>query len=479
MNLSFAWTRQTRRRAGKPAGLVVAISAGLVVGLPGPAVAEPTPGPQASDVNAARALAACDPSGTTGTDSALAAELNGKLKAKMRGYMSAYRVSCARMVVKAVRDRGLHSRAAVIAITTTIVESSIDNISEELDHDSLGLFQQRASWGTRAQRLDPIWATNAFLNKMLSKYPNNAWRTAPIGEICQAVQVSAYPDRYQPQAGDAQIIVDTLWGGVSATDFSGDGKADVLARNATTKDLHLYRGNGSGGFQSGTGENIGNNWSAFDVLFSPGDFNGDGKADILARNATTKDLHLYRGNGSGGFQSGTGENIGNNWSAFDVVFSPGDFNGDGKADVVARNATTKDLHLYRGNGSGGFQSGTGENIGNNWSAFDKVFSAGDFNGDGKADILARNATTKDLHLYRGNGSGGFQGGTGENIGNNWSAFDLIFSPGDFNGDGKADVVARNATTKDLHLYRGNGSGGFQSGTGENIGNNWSAFDAIF
>ncbi|MCA2191038.1 VCBS repeat-containing protein, partial [Nonomuraea cavernae] len=90
-------------------------------------------------------------------------------------------------------------------------------------------------------------------------------------------------------------------------DFSGDGKADVIARNATTKDLHLYRGNGSGGFQSGTGEAFGHNWSAFDTIFSPGDFTGDGKADIIARNTTTKDLHLYRGNGTGSFQSGTGE----------------------------------------------------------------------------------------------------------------------------------------------------------------------------
>ncbi|MEO3808497.1 VCBS repeat-containing protein [Sphaerisporangium sp. B11E5] len=435
--------------------------------------------PKASDVNAARAVAPCDPAGPTGTDAALATELNGKLGAKMRGYMSAYRVSCARMVIKAVRDRGLHPRAAVIAITTTIVESSIDNISVELDHDSLGLFQQRASWGTREQRLNPTWATNAFLNKMQSKYPNGSWRTAPIGEVCQAVQVSAYPDRYQPQAGDAQIIVDTISAGLSRADFSGDGHPDVLARNATTKDLHLYRGNGSGGFQSGTGENISNNWSGFDTIFSPGDFNGDGKADILARNATTKDLHLYRGNGSGGFAGGTGENISNNWSGFDTIFSPGDFNGDGKADVLARNATTKDLHLYRGNGSGGFAGGTGENISNNWSGFDTIFSPGDFNGDGKADVLARNATTKDLHLYRGNGSGGFASGTGENISNNWSGFDTIFSPGDFNGDGKADILARNATTKDLHLYRGNGSGGFASGTGENISNNWSAFDVIF
>ena len=100
------------------------------------------------------------------------------------------------MVVAAVRARGLASRAAVIAITTVIVETHLQNISVEVDHDSLGLFQQRASWGTRQQRLDPTWATNAFLNRMLSLYPNNSWMTAPIGEVCQAVQVSAFPSRW-------------------------------------------------------------------------------------------------------------------------------------------------------------------------------------------------------------------------------------------------------------------------------------------
>ncbi|MET9067455.1 FG-GAP repeat domain-containing protein, partial [Streptosporangium sandarakinum] len=245
---------------------------GLWTAVASPAMAEPAPRPAtASEVAAAYQLAACDPSGTTSTDAALATQLNSTLKAKMRGYMSAYRVSCARMVIKAVHDRRLDPRAAVIAITTTIVETSIQNISEAVDHDSLGLFQQRASWGTAAQRLNPTWATNAFLDKMIREYPNNSWKTAPIGEVCQAVQVSAYPDRYQEQAADAQIIVNTILPhvrGISEHDFSGDGKADVIARNAATKNLHLYLGNGAGGFQTGTGDIIGTNWSAFDTIFS-------------------------------------------------------------------------------------------------------------------------------------------------------------------------------------------------------------------
>ncbi|WP_344923571.1 hypothetical protein, partial [Streptosporangium oxazolinicum] len=217
-----------------------------VFGLSGtayPATAEPVPPtpPAASDVDAAYQLAACDSNGTTATDAALATQLNSTLGAKMRGYMSAYRVSCARMVIKAVRDRGLDARAAVIAIATVIVETSIQNISEEVDHDSLGLFQQRASWGSASQRLNPTWATNAFLDKMLRVYPNDSWKTKPVGEVAQGVQVSAFPDRYQVQAADAQIIVNTILphisapaGKVSVYGVQPDGRLTYAAIDAAT-----------------------------------------------------------------------------------------------------------------------------------------------------------------------------------------------------------------------------------------------------
>src|SRR3954465_4718759 len=138
---------------------------------------------------------------------AVAERVGPKLHGVLRGALTGERVCCANQVVKAVQARGLPRRAAVIAVTTTIVESTILNVSQELDHDSLGLFQQRASWGSRAQRLDPKWATNAFLDAMLRAYPNGSWLTAPIGEVCQKVQVSAHPERYQLQAADAATIV--------------------------------------------------------------------------------------------------------------------------------------------------------------------------------------------------------------------------------------------------------------------------------
>lgn len=193
----------------------------------------------------ARMLAAyptvpCVSGGPTAADAAAATRLNGVLTGALQGAMTAYRVSCARAVVNAVQRRGLDERAVVIAITTTIVESTIMNISEKIDHSSLGLFQQIDSWGSETDRLNPTWATNAFLDAMEDFYPNGSWRTAPIGDVCQRVQRSAYPDRYRYQVADAQRIVDELGGPATATvsvyGVLSDGRLTYSTINPQTGD---------------------------------------------------------------------------------------------------------------------------------------------------------------------------------------------------------------------------------------------------
>ena len=176
----------------------------------------------------------------TAADSAAASKLNGVLTQGLKNSMTAYRVSCARAVIDAVQKRGLDERAAVIAITTTIVESTILNISEKVDHSSLGLFQQLDSWGTAAQRLNPSWTTNKFLDVMEDFYPNGSWRTADIGDVCQKVQRSGFPDRYGKETLDAQRIVDELSGPgavtVSIYGALSDGRLTYSTINSQTGD---------------------------------------------------------------------------------------------------------------------------------------------------------------------------------------------------------------------------------------------------
>src|SRR6185503_19041389 len=160
------------------------------------------------------AYADCVAGGATAADTALANQLRPQMNGPRLGRaIDGYNVSCARIIVDTTRGRGLPSRGAVIAVTTAITESSLHNYTQAADHDSLGLFQQRPSqgWGTPAQITSPTYATNAFLNAMLQRFPNNSWMTGDIGAICQRVQVSAFPEAYSHEVHDAQLLVDALW----------------------------------------------------------------------------------------------------------------------------------------------------------------------------------------------------------------------------------------------------------------------------
>ena len=167
-------------------------------------------------------------------------------------------------------------------------------------------------------------------------------------------------------------------------DWNGDGNGDVLAV-ASDGRLLLYAGNGAGGFAApGTG--IGTGWGSFTRLLWPGDFSGDGRADVLAV-APDGRLLLYRGNGSGGFTAPYPQ-IGAGWAGFTAVLPAGDFSGDGKPDLLARRPDGV-LLLYRGNGAGGWVTGKGEPVGSGWQSFTAVLPGGDFSGDGRPDVLAR------------------------------------------------------------------------------------------
>jgi peptidoglycan/xylan/chitin deacetylase (PgdA/CDA1 family) len=113
-------------------------------------------------------------------------------------------------------------------------------------------------------------------------------------------------------------------------------------------------------------------------------------------------------------------------------------------------------------GSGRVTAPTTAGVGNDW------------NGDGAADLVAREHATGYLWLYPGNGRGGFL--TRTQIGRGWQAMDAIVGAGDFNGDGKPDLIAREHATGYLWLYPGNGRGGFLTRT--QIGRGWQAMDAL-
>src|SRR5450631_4591655 len=106
--------------------------------------------------------------------------------------------------------RGLPARAATIANATAIVESKLVNLKFG-DRDSLGLFQQRPSqgWGTQAQILDPVHATNAFYDALVKI---NGYQSMAITQVAQQVQRSGFPQAYADHEEEGRILASTLAG---------------------------------------------------------------------------------------------------------------------------------------------------------------------------------------------------------------------------------------------------------------------------
>lgn len=120
----------------------------------------------------------------------------------------------ARTITAIVNKRGLPHRAAVIAISTVIVESNLQD-PHGGDRDSLGLFQQRPSmgWGSPEQVTNLTYATNKFLDHLVAipGWDNPDPRYA--GVMQQRVQRSAFPLRYAPKEPVAAALADQFWTG--------------------------------------------------------------------------------------------------------------------------------------------------------------------------------------------------------------------------------------------------------------------------
>jgi hypothetical protein len=135
------------------------------------------------------------------------------------------------LILSIVKQRGLPPQAAQIALMTAMVEAGLeDHSGPSTDHDSGGLFQQRpsAGWGTYQQVRDPVYATNKFLDHLISL---PGWQTMQPGAAAQAVQGSAFPERYQMKFGEASQILQSSWPGAKPYE-GGTESAMTLAGGA-------------------------------------------------------------------------------------------------------------------------------------------------------------------------------------------------------------------------------------------------------
>ncbi|HYC87571.1 MAG TPA: FG-GAP-like repeat-containing protein [Thermoanaerobaculia bacterium] len=235
-------------------------------------------------------------------------------------------------------------------------------------------------------------------------------------------------------------VLATYVAGLASGDMNGDGKPDVVTTTGSssfdTRELTVFLNDGAGNFGAPlvtqlTQTSFG---SPQPVI---GDVNGDGKLDVVVTSAT----HL--GNGDGTFQA-----------PVPITPTPGsgrtflaDITGEGHPDLItAWGSQSYETYIYHGSGTGSFSRVASLPL--------RVDVVADFNEDGRPDIAGRSYSDTATQVGLNNGSGGFVLSDADPM-----HINTVASAGDFNGDGHADLLLANGNDS-LRVTFGRGNGTF-------------------
>jgi hypothetical protein len=256
-------------------------------------------------------------------------------------------------------------------------------------------------------------------------------------------------------------------------DFNGDGKDDIATfTRGGAADVYVALSTGSS-FR-GTGWKWHDYFAAGNEIPAVGDFNGDGKDDIATfTRGSAADVYVALSNGSSFL--GTGRKWHDYFAAGDEVPSVGDFNGDGRDDIVTfTRGSAADVYVALSRGT--TFAGTGWRWHSYFAVGSETPAVGDFTGDGRDDIATfTRGSAADVYVARSTGSS--FSGTGWKWHDYFAAGREIPGTGDFTGDGKDDIVTfTRGSAADVYVARS--TGGTFAGTGWKWHNYFAAGNEI-
>jgi hypothetical protein len=267
------------------------------------------------------------------------------------------------------------------------------------------------------------------------------WRNAQSGDVSEWLMNG----RAMKQAGVLLSGVPLAWQIVGTGDFDGDGRGDLMWRNTLTGDVSVWLMSGGGVKQASiVVSRVPLAWQIAGVA----DLDRDGKADVIWRHLSSGDVSVWLMNGLSLKQSRVA------WSGVPLswqIVGVGDLDGDGMADLTWRHTATGDVSVWLMKGM------TVRSASLVWTGVPltwQIVGIGDLDGDGKSDLLWRHTQSGDVSAWLMNGTTVRQAtGVASGVPLAWQVAAL----GDLDGDRKVDIVWRHVQTGDVSTWLMNGT----------------------
>jgi Calx-beta domain/FG-GAP-like repeat len=254
---------------------------------------------------------------------------------------------------------------------------------------------------------------------------------------------------YLPQYNSSTSVV--------TADFNNDGRQDIAAASPDGNRVQVSFQNEDGSFSLSTPPAFSNGGSATQrPILAVGDFNNDGKTDLATFISWARTVYILTNNGNGQFTLSFVTLVYPPYGYTPHFIQAGDFNNDGKLDLVA--LTENAYIILLNDGNGGFTL-LNPVLLNTQYEYETV-AVGDFDADGKRDLAISRGSLSLLTL-RGNGDGTFT----NNDSYPMPAYISMMRSGDLNGDNRDDLIGITEGylvpgTRNLVTLISNSNGGF-------------------